>query len=48
MSTLWKLDPSQTNKLKLLRETIGLHTCDRRSSKTWIHENYPTYLFEHV
>ncbi|KAH0542062.1 hypothetical protein FGG08_003527 [Glutinoglossum americanum] len=29
-----------------LRETIGVHTCDRRSSKTYIHENYPGYTFE--
>jgi hypothetical protein len=31
---------------ELFREAIGVHTCDRRSSKTYIHENYPTYTFE--
>jgi len=31
---------------ELFRETIGVHTCDRRRSKTFIHENYPTYTFE--
>lgn len=30
-----------------LRETIGVHTCDQRSSKTWILENYPGYMTEH-
>ncbi|KAJ9192611.1 hypothetical protein DTO164E3_8309 [Paecilomyces variotii] len=31
---------------ELLRETIGLHTCDRRSSKSAIAEEYPHYRFE--
>lgn len=31
---------------QLLRETIGIHTCDRRSPKSTIHTLYPTYLFE--
>ncbi|EAS34593.3 phosphoglycerate mutase [Coccidioides immitis RS] len=31
---------------ELLRETIGVHTCDRRSSRTYIQENYPTYIIE--
>jgi broad specificity phosphatase PhoE len=31
---------------ELFREAIGAHTCDRRSSKTAIHQNFPTYLFE--
>jgi broad specificity phosphatase PhoE len=31
---------------ELFREAIGVHTCDRRRSKTFIHENYPTYTFE--
>ncbi|KAI9881498.1 MAG: hypothetical protein M1830_000061 [Pleopsidium flavum] len=31
---------------ELLREAIGVHTCDRRSSKTYIQENFPTYTFE--
>lgn len=31
---------------ELLRESLGLHTCDRRSSKTWIHSEYPPWAFE--
>lgn len=31
---------------ELFREAIGVHTCDRRRSRTFIHENYPTYTFE--
>ncbi|KAL8745571.1 MAG: hypothetical protein Q9190_002309 [Brigantiaea leucoxantha] len=31
---------------ELLREAIGIHTCDRRSSKSAIHAAYPTYTFE--
>ena len=31
---------------ELLREVIGIHTCDRRSSKTYIRTNFPTYRFE--
>ncbi|MCJ1362885.1 hypothetical protein MMC16_001991 [Acarospora aff. strigata] len=31
---------------ELLREAIGIHTCDRRRSKTWIQEQYPKYKFE--
>ncbi|KAI2467554.1 phosphoglycerate mutase-like protein [Annulohypoxylon bovei var. microspora] len=29
-----------------LRERFGVHTCDRRSTKTWIGANYPRYKFE--
>ncbi|KAK8107280.1 histidine phosphatase superfamily [Apiospora kogelbergensis] len=29
-----------------LRERMGRHTCDRRSSRTWIREHYPSYLIE--
>ena len=25
---------------------MGVHTCDRRSSKTYISENYPSYKIE--
>lgn len=25
---------------------MGVHTCDRRSSKTYIHEHYPEWKFE--
>lgn len=31
---------------ELLREVIGVHTCDRRSNKTYIHAHFPTYTFE--
>lgn len=29
-----------------LREFLTSHTCDRRSSKTWIQETYPDYKIE--
>lgn len=29
-----------------LRERMGFHTCDKRGSRTWIHENYPSYQIE--
>ncbi|MCJ1454283.1 hypothetical protein MMC28_004635 [Mycoblastus sanguinarius] len=31
---------------ELVREVIGIHTCDRRSSKTYIQTNFPNYTFE--
>ncbi|KAL6238024.1 hypothetical protein BDW75DRAFT_46139 [Aspergillus navahoensis] len=31
---------------ELLRETLGLHTCDARSPKSVIAAAYPTYIFE--
>ncbi|KAM0801782.1 phosphoglycerate mutase family protein [Usnea florida] len=31
---------------ELLREVIGVHTCDRRSSKGYIRQNFPSYTFE--
>ena len=31
---------------ELLREVIGIHTCDRRSNRTYIHTNFPAYTFE--
>ncbi|KAH8808855.1 histidine phosphatase superfamily [Xylogone sp. PMI_703] len=31
---------------ELLREGISGHTCDRRSNKTYIHDNFPTYEIE--
>jgi broad specificity phosphatase PhoE len=31
---------------EFLREYLTDHTCDRRSSKSWIHENYPDYIME--
>lgn len=29
-----------------LRERMGVHTCDKRRSRTWIQENYPSYQIE--
>ncbi|KAI3391482.1 hypothetical protein diail_7313 [Diaporthe ilicicola] len=29
-----------------LRERLGVHTCDRRRSRKWIHEQYPDYVIE--
>ncbi|GME21826.1 putative phosphoglycerate mutase protein [Neofusicoccum parvum] len=31
---------------ELLREALGLHTCDRRSTKTWIEQNFPDFPIE--
>ena len=31
---------------EFLREGITAHTCNRRSSKTYIHQNFPTFKFE--
>ncbi|KWU45332.1 phosphoglycerate mutase-like protein [Rhodotorula sp. JG-1b] len=28
-----------------LRETIGVHTCDKRHSKTWMSAHYPRFVF---
>ena len=28
------------------RESIGLHTCDERSSKSYLEETYPSFGFE--
>lgn len=39
-------EPFQPVIKELLRETIGLHTCDRRSSRSAIAAEYPTYRFE--
>ncbi|KAK2606562.1 hypothetical protein N8I77_005304 [Diaporthe amygdali] len=30
-----------------LRERLGVHTCDKRRSRTWIQENYASYEIEH-
>lgn len=37
---------SCTNLSQLLRETNGEHTCDRRSTRSYIHSQFPTYTFE--
>lgn len=31
---------------QLLRETLGIHTCDRRSDKSLLTTSYPSYRFE--
>ncbi|KAF2092759.1 phosphoglycerate mutase-like protein [Rhizodiscina lignyota] len=31
---------------ELLRENISIHTCDRRSNKTFIHESFPSFRIE--
>lgn len=31
---------------ELMRERLGVNTCDRRSSRSWIQENYPDYDIE--
>jgi broad specificity phosphatase PhoE len=36
-------DPFAPVVKELLREAIGIHTCDRRSSRTYITSTYPTY-----
>jgi hypothetical protein len=30
-----------------LRERLGMHTCDKRSSRSWIAGAYPTFQIEH-
>ncbi|KUI67970.1 Phosphomutase-like protein 3 [Cytospora mali] len=38
---------NQTTVIKEgLRERIGVHTCDRRRTRSWIHEKYPDYEIE--
>ena len=45
-------DPSSPDRAfrpivkELLREENGRHTCDRRSSKTWIQQNHPECVIE--
>lgn len=43
---LTKSNPFVPTIKELLREGISLHTCDRRSNKTFIHQSFPTYKFE--
>jgi len=38
--------PFQPTVRELLRETLGIHTCDRRSSKSAIEKEYPLYKIE--
>lgn len=37
---------SRQHITQFLREAIGIHTCDRRSTKSSIYTNFPTYTFE--
>jgi hypothetical protein len=37
---------SHTNPAQLLRETMGLHTCDKRSPASKIVSEYPDYIIE--
>jgi hypothetical protein len=32
---------------EFFREGISIHTCDRRSNKTYIHNSYPSFRIEH-
>ena len=32
--------------VELVRERLGIHTCDRRHPKSWIQENFPTFHIE--
>jgi broad specificity phosphatase PhoE len=38
--------PFKPTVKELLREANGIHTCDRRSSRTYIVEHYPNYTIE--
>lgn len=31
---------------EMIRERLGIHTCDKRRSKAWIEENHPLFRFE--
>ena len=44
--TLPKKSPFVPIVKELLREGISAHTCDRRNTKTYIRQNFPTYKFE--
>ncbi|KAF2621273.1 phosphoglycerate mutase-like protein [Macroventuria anomochaeta] len=44
--TLPKKSPFVPTIKEFLREGISAHTCDRRSNKTYIHQNFPSYKFE--
>jgi broad specificity phosphatase PhoE len=41
-----KKSPFVPTVKEFLREGISAHTCDRRSNKTYIHQNFPSYKFE--
>jgi len=44
--TLPKSQPFVPEVKELLRETNGVHTCDRRSSKSYVREHYSSYSIE--
>jgi broad specificity phosphatase PhoE len=29
-----------------IREAFGVHTCDKRSTRSWIHSEFPEYIIE--
>lgn len=41
-----KKSPFVPTVKELLREGISAHTCDRRSNRTYIHQNFPSFRFE--
>lgn len=43
---LHKDKPFEPIVKEFLREGISGHTCDRRRTKTYIHENWPKFEFE--
>jgi broad specificity phosphatase PhoE len=44
--TLPKKKPFVPTVKEFLREGISAHTCDRRSSKSYIHQQFPSFIFE--
>lgn len=38
--------PFQPTVKELLRERLTDHTCDKRSTRTWIQDHYPSYIIE--
>lgn len=45
-SLLPRAHPFVPTVKELLREAIGVHTCDRRRSKSYIAEQFPGFVFE--
>ncbi|KAH6635949.1 histidine phosphatase superfamily [Chaetomium tenue] len=41
-----EVPPFQPLIKELIRERLGIHTCDRRRTRTWIHENHPVFAIE--
>lgn len=38
--------PFQPVIKEMLRERMGVHTCDRRRARSWIHTNHPNFTIE--